>query len=420
MSDVRVVSADVEFHRRAFATPLRLSSGTITDITEARAQVTVEAGGRTAEGRGAIYLSDLWAWPDPALAPAERDAGMRAFARQAADRLSAWTDGPAHPLELGLRLHERVLHADDAPPPLARLVSASPFDAAIHDAAGRLFGVSAFRLYDQPAPAPSADSLFPDHGAVAAIGKMLRPTPSAALDATLVVGKGDDLATLEPWVRGRGYRFLKLKIGGVDPLEDAARTAAVYREAIRLGCAAPRLTVDANCLTPDPDAVAVYLDRLSQDDPDAFAALEHVEQPTARDIARAAYDWRAIAARRPLLVDEGLIGFDSLTTAEAQGWNGLALKTCKGHSFVLTAAAWAHARGWTLTVMDLTNPGLAAIHSALLAAHLPGVDAIELNAAQYTPDAHAEWLPRLQSLLTPDDGRHRIPSPAPIGLGTAL
>lgn len=417
---VRVVSAQVAFHRRAFATPLRLSSGTITDITEARATVTVAGDGREATGFGSIYLSDLWAWPDPAVAPPERDAGMRAFAETTARNLLAWTGEAAHPLELGLRLHHRAIAENAAPPPLARVVSASPFDAALHDAAGRLFGVSAFRLYETPAAVPSGDALFPGEGAVAAIGAMLLTEPTASVDATLVVGKGDPLETLEPWVRERGYGFFKLKIGGIDPDEDAARTAAVYREAQRLGCPRPRLTVDANCLTPDPETVVRFLDRLERGAPEAARALEHVEQPTGRDLERFAFDWHAVAARKPLLVDEGLLDFASLATAERQGWNGLALKTCKGHSFALAAAAWGHQRGWTLTVMDLTNPGLAAIHGALLAAHLPGVDAVELNAAQYTPTAHDEWLPRLAGLLTPTDGKHRLPVPAPVGLGGTL
>jgi len=115
-----------------------------------------------------------------------------------------------------------------------------------------------------------------------------------------------------------------------------------------------------------------------------------------------------------------MTGFDTLEAAADQGWNGLTVKTCRGHSFSVIAAAWAHRRGWKLAMMDLTNPGIAAIHTALFAAHLPGVDAVEMNAVQYTPAANADWLPRLAPLLAPTDGTHDIPSPLPIGLGTGL
>jgi L-alanine-DL-glutamate epimerase-like enolase superfamily enzyme len=419
---VRVTDARVEFTRRPFARPLRLSSGTISEITEARATVTVETPeGLTATGHGAIYLSDLWAWPDAARTPAERDAAMRAFAEAAATTIRATTDdGGQHPLEAGLRFQNALLAADAPLPPLARLVSGSPFDAALHDAAGRACGVSAFGLYDADAPIPSADAHFPDGGACAAVRALLRRPPATHLDATLVVGKGDDLIEIEPWVRERGYRCFKLKLGGTDPDEDALRVSAVFRYARALGVAAPRLSADANCAGPDAATVATFLDVLEQTDGEAYAALECVEQPTGRDIRAHAFDWHAVAARRPLLLDEGLTDWADLLAAGEQGWNGLAVKTCRGHSFSLATAAWAHQRGWKLTVMDLTNPGIAGIHSALVAAHLPGVGAIEMNAAQFTPAANADWLPRLSPLLEPDDGTHRLPSPTPAGLGSDL
>lgn len=414
---VKILSAEMSFTRRPFLRPLRLSSGTITDITEARATVTVECGGQTATGHGAIYLSDLWAWPDPSLSSAERDAEMRAFAVQMAASLPAiaGADRP-HPLEAGLRLHDAALQAAATLPPLARLVSASPLDAALHDATGRALGVSAFALYGEDVAIPSADARFSE-GTATAVRRLLDHAPSETLDALLVVGKGDDLNELTPWITERGYRGFKLKVGGSDPEEDAARVSSVYAWARGLGVEKPRLTVDANCAAPDAATVAIFLDRLAIRDSAAYNALETIEQPTGRDIRTYAFDWHAVAAKKPLLVDEGLTDWDILTLAESQGWNGVAVKTCRGHSFALATAAWAHARGWTLNMMDLTNPGFAAIHSAFFGAHLPGVTAIELNATQYTPAANAEWLPRLASLLEPGDGTHRLPMPIPVGLG---
>jgi len=410
----------VSFTRRPFAVPLRLASGTISDITEARVDVTVTVDDQSGTGSGAIYLSDLWAWPDPSIPSVERDAAMRAYLEETADRFSSMAKGAFHPLEIGTRLHDHCLADGSVLPPLARLVSTSPLDSALHDAIGNALGVSAFAIYDNDVPCPSADSLFPQTGAVSAVRSLLAGGPKPTLDASLVVGKGEDLALLDEWVGNRGYRMFKLKIGGVDPVEDCARTIAVFDRARALGCASPRLTVDANCMTPDAGTVGRYLDQLELERPDVAAALESIEQPTARDIASTPFDWRPVAERKPLLLDEGLVDFHSLTTAEAQGWNGLALKTCKGHSFALLAAAWAFQRGWTLSVMDLTNPGIAAVHSALLASHLPGVDWVELNAIQYTPAAHEALMPRLEGLLAPRDGTHRLPVQAPTGLGSRL
>src|SRR6187402_2853032 len=96
-----ILSASVTFREQPFAKPLQLSSGTITEITEATATVRVRVDGREAAGRGSIYLSDLWAWPDPSLTHAVRDAHMRALGDTLAAHLPSLTKG-AHPLECGL------------------------------------------------------------------------------------------------------------------------------------------------------------------------------------------------------------------------------------------------------------------------------------------------------------------------------
>ncbi len=44
-----------------------------------------------------------------------------------------------------------------------------------------------------------------------------------------------------------------------------------------------------------------------------------------------------------------------------------------------------------LCVQDLTCPGASLIHSAGLAAHVPGVAAIEANAREYVPAANKLW-----------------------------
>ncbi|MGC4046361.1 MAG: enolase C-terminal domain-like protein [Armatimonas sp.] len=389
-----VLSARVEFIERAFSRPLVLSSGAITHVTEAKAFVRVRVGEQEAEGIGSIYLSDLWGWPDPTRTHTERDSAMRAYTERIAAKFATLCGPPDHPLTLGLRLHQELLWDSSPIPPLARLICAASLDAALHDATGQALQASSLDLYPD----------FPEIQAV------LRPT-NHNLTAWWIVGVSDDLDTL-----GEGYHAFKLKLGAKDPVADAARTATVF-------AAVPhaRLAADPNCAFEHPEAVSAYLDALEHFSPEAYAALEYIEQPTARDIATYAFDWHEISARKPVILDEGLTSFDTLELAHAQGWSGIAIKTCRGHSFALASAARAHAYGMQLVMQDLTNPGYAAIHSALLASRLPVTNGIELNAAQFTPDANAEWLPRLDTLLAPIDGVHRVPAgPLPIGLGSQL
>ena len=127
-----------------------------------------------------------------------------------------------------------------------------------------------------------------------------------------------------------------------------------------------------------------------------------------------------MAVLKPVLLDEGLTGLDVLPHAMDQGWSGLALKTCKGHSLALASAAWGHEHQLSVSVQDLTNPGISAIHAALLAAHLPTINGVELNSPQFTPAANEPWLPRLCALLEPHNGVHALPPVVPVGLGSRL
>jgi hypothetical protein len=58
-----------------------------------------------------------------------------------------------------------------------------------------------------------------------------------------------------------------------------------------------------------------------------------------------------------------------------------------------------------LCVQDLTCPGASLIHSAGLAAHVPGVAAIEANSRQYVPVANKGWVDKFPGLFVVKDGQ---------------
>lgn len=415
--DAAILDAEVTFAEQPFAKPLILSTGEITVITEALAAVRVRVGDAEATGRGSIYLSDLWAWPGPGLSHETRDARLRELCEKiAADLPALCGSEPAHPLELGLRLHENLCHNPGDPPVLARAMCASPFDAAIHDATGIALGRSAFDLYDEPADLPTAEPFF-DGPAWQTIRNTLRK-PKTELRAWYVAGKNDDIETLRPWVQTRGYRCIKIKIHGADPAEDAARTAEVFTMARQLGAEDIELSVDTNEANPDAASVAEYYDRLAADCPAAFDALQYFEQPTGRDITKHAYDWHSIGRVKPVLLDEGLTDLPLMELARQQGWSGFALKTCKGQSFALAAAAWAHQHAMPVSLQDLTNPGLSMIHAALFASHVPTLNDVELNSPQFTPAANAGWIDTMPDLFNPREGLHHLPETPLAGLGS--
>jgi L-alanine-DL-glutamate epimerase-like enolase superfamily enzyme len=412
-SDVRIEAVEVTFSNEQLAVPLRLSKGTIREITYVQVTITlVTRQGQQATGKGAILLSDLWAFPHPTLDHAAKDGAMRAICTTLAQQLPLF-DHFSDPLQK----HEWLEHllaqavtkveseqgwAKGTLPQLAALNALSPFDAAIHDGWGIAIGQLVYQLYT--AEWLNADLGIYFSGALAGRypGDYLVPR-RPHLRIQHVVGVGDALtpdaaparvlpnlpADLTSWVQRDLLSSFKIKTKGQDPLLDAQRVAAIYATvAATQPSERIRLSVDPNEGCPDAAFLLQMLDALARDAPEAFDALDCIEQPTGRDLAAYTFTLHEVAARKPVILDES---FDSLTVLPqmaAQGWSGLAIKTGKGQSSSLLAYCWAKHHGYYVTLQDLTNPGHALVHSANLCAHLDlATDSFECNSRQYMPCA---------------------------------
>ena len=99
------------------------------------------------------------------------------------------------------------------------------------------------------------------------------------------------------------------------------------------------------------------------------------------------------------MIDESLVDLESLLVARELGYSGVALKACKGQSGALLMGAAAQKYGMFLCVQDLTCPGASFLHSASLAARIPGVAAIEGNARQYCPAGNRGWAERFPTMF---------------------
>ena len=86
------------------------------------------------------------------------------------------------------------------------------------------------------------------------------------------------------------------------------------------------------------------------------------------------------------------------------GYTGIALKACKGQTESLLLAAAAQKLDMFLCVQDLTCPGFSFLHSASLAARIPGVAAIEGNGRQYCPGPNKRWARQYSSMFNITDG----------------
>jgi hypothetical protein len=117
------------------------------------------------------------------------------------------------------------------------------------------------------------------------------------------------------------------------------------------------------------------------------------------------------------VIDESLTGLDMLLLAREMGYNGVALKACKGQSQALLMAAAGQIHKMFLCVQDLTCPGASLIQSAGLAAHVPGVAGIEANAREYVPAANQEWQKRFPGIFDIRNGRMATGTITGLGLG---
>jgi L-alanine-DL-glutamate epimerase-like enolase superfamily enzyme len=185
-----------------------------------------------------------------------------------------------------------------------------------------------------------------------------------------------------------------------------------------LGVSAWHYSLDFNERCPHVDYLTEMLRKLRERAPAGFDRVQYVEQPTARDLRSQPHNRMHEAAKlKPVVIDESLTDLESLLLAREMGYTGAALKACKGQSQSLLMAAAAQKLGMFLFVQDLSCPGASLIHSAGLAAHVPGVAAIESNSRQYCPVANATWAESFPGIFKIHDGAMDTSCLTGVGLG---
>lgn len=420
VDSLKVVECRLFFLPVRTRVPLKFGPETLTEVTCARVQLTVEdALGKRSDGWGETPLSVQWVWPGP-VAYAERLGVLQELCRRLA---RAWPefDARGHALEVGHDFLEhrlphlwRELNAgrpEAAPMPwLAALVCASAFDLALHDACGAALGRPVYETYgpdclrrdlaayvapaDDRASEVSFSGRFPvdffrerraDRLMAWHLVGGLDPVDAADLDGS----EPDDghPVVLSEWISRDGLRALKVKLRGNDAEWDWDRLVRVGR--VAMAHKVSWLSADFNCTVTEPAYVTAILDRLRDEEPRIFGMLLYVEQPFPYELEDHPIAVHSVSARRPLFLDESAHDWRLVRRGRELGWTGVALKTCKTQTGALLSLCWAQAHGMTLMVQDLTNPMLAQIPHALLAAHAPTIAGVETNSMQFYPEASA-------------------------------
>jgi L-alanine-DL-glutamate epimerase-like enolase superfamily enzyme len=432
-TDIRLLQVTSQTEQFAYRAPIKFGGRVVSDVTLLHVIAVVEThDGRRGEGFGSMPVGNVWAWPSQKVSV---DAALAAMV-DLGQRLAAAANnyqGTGHPLEITHDLaRDYAPTADEvtaaaglaeAMPRLAQLVSASPLEAAIHDAYGKTLGVNSYNLLGSEYVNHDLGAYLGDDFSGEYLDRYTLRTPKPSMPLYHLVGALDPLTdadvrerigdglpeTLPEWIRADGLTHLKIKLNGDDLDWDVDRVVSVERVAAEAqaarGCDRWFYSADFNEKCQSVQYVLDFLARVGEQSPPALARLQYIEQPTSRHLrAHPELRMHEAAKIKPVVIDEALVDFESLLLSREQGYSGVALKACKGHSEALMMGAAAQKFGMFLCVQDLTCPGASFLHSASLSARIPTVTAIEGNARQYCPIANEGWADRFPSMFHVTDG----------------
>ncbi len=445
-TDIRIDDVAFSFEDFHYRTPIKFGGVASDRMTMLNVEVRVRTvGGKAGCGFGSMPLGNIWSFPSRALGYDGTLAAMKTLA----ERVAAVTRGcteTGHPIDLTHALEPeyhkaagevtRQLGLPDSIPPLCTLVVASPFDAALHDAFGKVHGLNCWHTYGPDFVGHDLGHYLGAEFKGETLERYISREPKERMPLYHLVGALDPLEagdvtkpigdglpeTVAEWIPYNGLTHLKIKLNGDELRWDVERVVGVDRVATRVqtqrGITRWQYSVDFNERCANVGYLLEFLQQVKTKTPAGFERIAYIEQPTARDLKTNRHNVMHEASKlRPVVIDESLLDLESLQIAREMGYTGAALKACKGQSQSLLMAAAARKYGLFLCVQDLTCPGASLIQSASLAAHVPGVSAIESNARQFCPAANAPWEDRFPGIFRIKDGMMDTSCLTGIGIG---
>jgi len=432
-TDIRLKQVTSSTERIDYRTPIKFGGRVVNDAVLLNVTIDVETrDGRHGQGFGSMPMGNVWAWPTQVVDGETTLAALIEFGEQCVAAAGDYA-GQGHPLEITHDL--ATAHADlanqvagklslaEPMPRLAQLVAASPLEAAIYDAYGKTLGENSYNLLGPDFVNRDLAAYLTDEFRGEYLDQYTSRKCKPRMPLYHLVGALDPLfdgditerindglpETLGEWIIADGLTHLKIKLNGDDLSWDVERVAAVERAAAAAqagrGCTQWHYSLDFNEKCANVQYVLDFLAKVECVAPSALRRVQYIEQPTHRDLRANPENRMHEAAKiKPVVIDESLIDLESLLLAQEQGYSGVALKACKGHSEALLMGAAAQKNRLFLCVQDLTCVGASLLHSASLAARVPTVAAIEGNGRQYCPIGNRGWDERFPGMFNITDG----------------
>ena len=432
-TDARIDELRIAFEDYRYRAPYKFGGKEVDRVTllNVRCRLSTKAG-KSAEGGASMSLGNVWSFPAPNIPYETTLAAMKTLAAKIAAVTRSFTEY-AHPLDVNHALlpeyltaaaeTSREMQLAEPVPKLCTLVTASPVDAAIHDAFGKLHGRNSFTICGKDFVRFDLAHYLNQEFRGEYLDPYILRKPVPRIRMYHSVGASDPLTaaevkmpihdglpeTLEDWIPYNGVTAIKIKLNGADLAWDADRVASIDRVTTaaqaRRGFEDWVYSLDFNERCPNVQYLLDFEHKLRDKAPKAFTLVQYIEQPTARDLASDRQNTMFEAAKlRPVVIDESLTGLDALLLAREMGYTGAALKACKGQSETLLLAAATQKYKMFRCVQDLTCPGAALVHSVGIAAYVPGTAALEANAREYVPAANQGWEKRFPGIFVVKDG----------------
>jgi L-alanine-DL-glutamate epimerase-like enolase superfamily enzyme len=430
---MRIEDLTYTYEDYLYRTPIKFGGSVVDRVTLLNVTCRVRASnGRTAKGFGSMPLGNVWSFPSQQLSYASTLGAMKALAERIAKITSGYPES-GHPIDINTALEPTYLKAAadisremqlaEPIPKLCTLVTASPFDAALHDAFGKLHGRNCYLTYGPAFVSHDLSHYLGRDFKEELLDNYVQKSPKPNMPLYHLVGALDPLVesdikkrindglpeTLGEWIDYNGLTHIKIKLNGNDLRWDIERVIGVDQISKetqqRRNVNQWVYSLDFNEKCPNVDYLLEFLHELKERNPAGYERIQYIEQPTARDLKTHRSNVMHEAAKlRPIVIDESLTDLENLMLAREMGYSGVALKACKGQSQSLLLAAAAQKHKMFLCVQDLTCPGASLIHSAGLAAHVPGVAAIEANSRQYVPAANKNWETKFPGIFVVKNG----------------
>lgn len=402
MSDApKITVTDVKLYEREVRLRLPFRFGMVTLEVAPQAFLRVRVRGEDGHeecGSTAELMVPKWFDKNPDLSNEDNFNQLRTSIRRAADAYQA--AGPATAFGLAAANYSDLVEGADMPP-LAASFGGALLDKAVLDALCRLEGLTFAEAIRANLPGITTE-LAPDLAGFDLQAFLSGLTAKPSIIARHTVGMVDPLLSadisedqrlndglpesLEEVISAYGQTHFKLKIGG-DVKADIDRLSRIASVLDGLDY---RATLDGNEQYADADGIVELWQAIAADPrlADLAARILFIEQPIAR-AAAFERDVGALAAHKPVIIDESDASYDAFVKARGLGYSGVSSKACKGlYKSILNAARCAdwNASGEAAFFMsgeDLTCQAGLAVQQDLALVSLLDISHVERNGHHY-------------------------------------